>query len=395
MSAHVVHERVEGPVMTPTFRALLVFIVIGAAVTLWRFIYGLGSVSNLSDGYPWGVWIALDVVVGTALGCGGFAIALLAYIFNKGEYHPLVRPAVLTSLLGYGLAVLAVAVDLGRYWGLWKVPFMPWRWTKSPQLEVALCVAAYVMVVAVELSPALFEKLDKESGGTNAFAKKALKFLDKILIWVLALGILLPMMHQSSLGTMMTLTGPRLHPLWFTAWLPFLFLINCIIIGFAVIVLEASFSGLVFKRPRETEMLGKLAGVTMGLAGFWIVFRLAETAFAGELGLIGTPMGGLFLVELGLTGAGIAMLLPKERRFNATTQVRAAILLLLGGVFYRVDTFLVAFNPGSHFKYFPALPELFITFGIFALEAALYLWAVKTFPILSRPHTETAAATAN
>ena len=131
---------------------------LGGVMALWRFVAGLGAVSNLNDGYPWGLWIAFDVVTGTALGCGGYAVALLVYILNKGEYHPLVRPAVLTSLLGYGLAVLAVTIDLGRFWELWKVPVFFWRWSHSPQLEVALCVAAYVVVLLIELSPAFFEK---------------------------------------------------------------------------------------------------------------------------------------------------------------------------------------------------------------------------------------------
>ena len=145
MSAgHVVHEPVGGAYLTRATRILLALVALGAVAMIWRFVFGLGAVSNLNDGYPWGIWIALDVVVGTALGCGGYAVALLVYILNQGKYHPLVRPAVLTSLLGYGLAVLAVTVDLGRPWELWKVPVFFWRWTDSPQLEVALCVATYV-----------------------------------------------------------------------------------------------------------------------------------------------------------------------------------------------------------------------------------------------------------
>ena len=109
-----IHTPVGGRLFTRPFRWLLIVAGVGVAVTIWRFLFGLGAVTNLSNGYPWGVWIAFDVVVGTALGCGGYAVALLVFILNKGEYHPLVRPAVLTSLLGYGLAVLAVTVDLGR-----------------------------------------------------------------------------------------------------------------------------------------------------------------------------------------------------------------------------------------------------------------------------------------
>ena len=149
---------------------------------LWRFAAGLAAVSNLNDGYPWGIWIAFDVVTGTALGCGGYAVALLVYILNKGEYHPLVRPAILTSLLGYGLAVLAVTVDLGRFWELWKVPVFFWRWSHSPQLEVALCVATYVLVLLIELSPAFFEKWrTSPDSGLRSFAEKGLRLREAVL----------------------------------------------------------------------------------------------------------------------------------------------------------------------------------------------------------------------
>ncbi|OYV98282.1 MAG: hypothetical protein B7Z68_01330 [Acidobacteria bacterium 21-70-11] len=160
MSSHApAHVAVGGRLMTRPFIALLAIAGVGAVMAAIRFLYGIGAVSNLSNGYPWGVWIAIDVVVGTAIGCGGYAVGILVYILNRGEYHPLVRPAVLTSLLGYGLAVIAVVIDLGRFWSLWKVPLYVWRWSHSPQLEVALCVAAYTLVLMIELSPALFEKL--------------------------------------------------------------------------------------------------------------------------------------------------------------------------------------------------------------------------------------------
>ncbi len=119
MSDHaLVHTPVGGKLMTRPFMILLAIAALGGIVGIWRFANGLGAVTNLNNGYPWGLWIAIDVVVGTALGCGGYAVGLLVYILNKGQYHPLVRPAVLTSLLGYGLAIVAVIIDLGRFWGL-------------------------------------------------------------------------------------------------------------------------------------------------------------------------------------------------------------------------------------------------------------------------------------
>jgi Ni/Fe-hydrogenase subunit HybB-like protein len=384
MSQHsVVHAPVGGRIMTRPFLVLLAIAAIGAVVTLVRFVSGIGAVSNLSNGYPWGVWIAIDVVVGTALGCGGFAIGLLVYVFNRGKYHPLVRPAVLTSLLGYGLAVIAVTIDLGRYWGLWKVPIFAWRWTHSPQLEVALCVAAYCLVLLIELSPAAFEKWrDSSNAALRSLSQRGLRFMDVALVWILALGLLLPAMHQSSLGTMLLNPGPRVHPLWFTPWLPFLFLVNCLLIGYAVVVIEASFSAVAFNRPRETAMLASVSKVVAWVAAFWALFRIGEVAVAGELGLIAGGKGLAFLLEVLLIVGGALILFSERMRSNPTWQVRAAILLVVGGALHRVNTYLVAYSPGSHYSYFPSLPELLITFGIIAAEVAIYIAVVKSFPIL-------------
>ena len=385
MSSHAhAHAPVGGELWTRPFRILVAIAALGGVMALWRFASGLAAVSNLNDGYPWGVWIAFDVVTGTALGCGGYAVALLVYILNKGQYHPLVRPAILTSLLGYGLAVVAVTIDLGRFWELWKVPVYFWRWSHSPQLEVALCVATYVAVLLVELSPAFFEKWRKSAdAGLRSFAERGAGLVDKAMIFILALGILLPTMHQSSLGTMMLLPGPKLHPLWFTPWLPFLFLVNCIIMGYGVVVLESHGAASAFGVRRETGMLASLAKVAMGVAWFFVAFRVVDIALRGQLGALASWYGLAVLVELGLLVAGAVILMSDAKRRSPRQQVVAALLLVLGGTVYRFNVYLVGFRPGSHWTYFPAVPELLITFGIVAAEIALYVAAVRTFPILA------------
>jgi Ni/Fe-hydrogenase subunit HybB-like protein len=379
------HAPVGGELWTRPFRILVAIAVLGGVMALWRFASGLAAVSNLNDGYPWGVWIAFDVVTGTALGCGGYAVALLVYILNKGQYHPVVRPAILTSLLGYGLAVVAVTIDLGRPWELWKVPVFFWRWSHSPQLEVALCVATYVAVLLVELSPAFFEKWKTSpDSGLRRLAEKGMGLVDKVMIFLLALGILLPTMHQSSLGTMMLLTGPKLHPLWFTPWLPFLFLVNCIIMGYGVVVLESHASASAFGRRRETEMLGRLAKVAMWVAWFFVFFRVVDVAYRGQAMRALTEAYGIaYFLELALLVAAALILGSEARRRSPSQQALAALLLVVGGAVYRFNVYLVGFRPGSNWSYFPAVPELLITFGIVALEIALYVAAVKTFPILA------------
>jgi Ni/Fe-hydrogenase subunit HybB-like protein len=378
------HAPVGGELWTRPFRVLVAIAALGGVMALWRVVAGLGAVSNLNDGYPWGLWISFDVVTGTALGCGGYAVALLVYILNRGEYHALVRPAILTSLLGYGLAVLAVTIDLGRFWALWKVPVFFWRWSHSPQLEVALCVAAYVLVLLIELSPAFFEKWRQSPDtGLRSFAEKGLALVRRYFVFILALGILLPTMHQSSLGTMMLLPGPKLHPLWFTPWLPFLFLVNCIIMGYGVVVLESHAAASAFGRRRETAMLGRLAKVAMWVAWFFVAFRVVDIPLRGQAAALVSWYGLAVLVELSLLVAGALVLASEARRRQPGRQALAALLLVVGGTVYRFNVYLVGFRPGDQWTYFPAVPELLITFGIVALEIALYLAAVKTFPILA------------
>jgi Ni/Fe-hydrogenase subunit HybB-like protein len=333
VSAHTsVHREVGGPLLTRPFRLLLAVAALGGVMMLWRFASGLAAVSNLNDGYPWGIWIAFDVVTGTALGCGGYAVALLVYILNKGEYHPLVRPAILTSLLGYGLAVLAVTVDLGRFWSLWKVPIYFWRWSHSPQLEVALCVATYVFVLLIELSPAFFEKWRKSpDAGLRSFAERGLGLVKRSFVWILALGLLLPTMHQSSLGTMMLLPGPKLHPLWSTSWLPFLFLVNCVVMGYGVVVLESHAAASAFGRRRETEMLGRLSKVAMWAALFFVAFRLVDVALRGQAGALLSWFGLAFLVEQALLVAGAVVLGSEDSRRRPGPQAQAAQQHMHGG----------------------------------------------------------------
>lgn len=385
MTTHALeHREVGGPLMTPAYRGLLAIVLLGALTLAWRFVNGIGSVAALNNGYPWGVWIAIDVVVGTALGCGGYAVALLVYILNKGRYHPLVRPAVLTSMLGYGLAVIAVACDLGRFWDLWKVPIFFWRWSHSPQLEVAICVMLYNFVLVAELAPAFLEKWAKSShSGLAAFSRNTLKVLESGAVWILALGMLLPTMHQSSLGTMMLLPGPRMHPLWFTPWLPFLFLVNCLMLGYAIVVIESVFSARAFGVHHDDDMVAAIGRVAMGVSLFWVAFRIGDVAIGGKLPLAFSGRGWFFVAEIVVQLAGALMLATDAMRRSPMWQVRSALLLIAGGALFRVNTYLIAFQPGAQWSYFPAVPELFITFGIIALEVALYIAAVKRFPILS------------
>jgi Ni/Fe-hydrogenase subunit HybB-like protein len=372
---------------SPGILAVAGIAAVGALAILWRFAFGLGATTALNDGYPWGLWIAFDVVIGTALACGGYAIALLVYVLNKGHYHALVRPALLTSAFGYSIAGFSVVLDVGRYYELWKVPLFFWHWNlNSVLLEVALCIMAYVVVLWIELSPAFLER------GTTASTPRIREFstwakprVERALIWIIALGMLLPTMHQSSLGSLMLLAGPRLHPLWNTPLLPLLFLVSCIGMGYAAVVMEGTLSSMLMRRPLERHMLAGLGRAMVPVFGIYLVLRIGDLIWRGQLGaLFAFDLHSVAsLIELTLFIAAPAMLLTDAQRRDVTNLFRAAMVLLAAGSLYRIDTFLVAFNPGPQWSYFPSVGEILITVGLVAMEILGYIAIVRYFPILT------------
>lgn len=372
--------------VTRTIVGLAAVAAVGVAAMIYRMATGLGASTALNDGYPWGLWIAFDVVTGTALACGGYAIALLVYIFNKGRYHPLVRPAILASALGYTLAAMSVALDLGRPWMIWKIPLFFWHWNlDSALLEVALCITTYVFVLWAELSPAVLERYRDEPSTLGKIARQLNVPVDRGLTWIIALGVLLPTLHQSSLGTLMMLTGPRLHPLWQTWLLPFLFLISSLSMGFAVVVIENLLSHYLLGRKLETAMLASLTKVIVPLQGVYIGLRVYDLLVRDEIELAFAmdPYALLFWIELALFAIPAVVLASRTRAQHAATLFRAAGCLAIAGALYRFDTFLVAFQPGQQWSYFPSLGEITITAGLVAIELLAYTAIVHYFPIMT------------
>lgn len=369
----------------------LMFVVLGAALFLARFFIGLGASTNLSAGYPWGIWITVDVVIGTAIGCGGFAMALLVYLFNRGEYHPLVRSAILTSAFGYSLAGVAVIVDLGRWWNFFSL-VMPWRWNlHSVLLEVALCVMSYVIVLWIEFSPVLHEKGESVGVMRIGFVRSIVGKINekkgganRILMVVVTLGLLLPIMHQTSLGTVMAIAKTKLHPLWHTAYLPILFLISVVSLGFGIVVIEALYSSLYLKRKYETGILRRMAPIVASVSLLWIVLRFIVLAVEGKTGYIGSSGSMTLFFAAEMVSAIIGTLIMYASRGSSSPKLMftGALFLVFSAILYRADVYMAGYNSGSGYSYIPAVTETLVTFGLFSAEIALYLFFIKSLPVV-------------
>ena len=370
------HVPLRRSLFTPVTLVLAVLAGVAAYYVAIRFMFGLGAVTNLNPGYPWGIWVVVDVVIGTAFGCGGFAMALLVYIFNRGDYHPLVRPALLGGLFGYTLAGLAVVIDLGRYWQAYNL-LLPWyAQPNSVMFEVALCVMAYVIVLWVEFAPAFFERF-----GLTGLRR----VLQRYMFLFVALGVLLPSMHQSSLGTLLLVMESQLSPLWFSLWLPLLFVVSALAMGYAVVVFEATVVSEAFDTPSEHHLLSKMSIVVGGILVAFLALRWGDLLSRGVLNLAfaGDLNAGMFWLENALfVGAVLAFLLPAGRASKRATFL-GAFALLAGGSLYRLNAYLIAYDPPGNWSYFPSVPELMVTIGIIAFEILLYLIFVKTLPVLA------------
>ena len=364
-----------------------VLIALMAAILMVRFLFGLGAVTGLNDGYPWGIWVVVDVVIGSAFACGGFSVAMLVYIFNRGEYHPLVRPALLASLFGYTLAAAGVIFDLGRWWNVWN---MFWPGSINPNsvmFEVAVCITLYVMVMWIEFSPTFLEQMGKVD---------AKKKLGKAMFFFIALGTVLPMMHQSSLGTLLVVMGVQIHPLWQTPLLPLLYLLSAITMGYAVVLFESCLTSSAYRRKLETHMLTPLAKIMLGFLAVYLVVRVGDLLVRGALPKAFVPSveALMFWLEMLSFIAPLILIGAESNRRNPARLFLAGVLLMLGGALLRLNGFLIGYETNvdgaGGYSYFPTLAEVLVTAGMFAIEVLGYIVITRRFPVLPREHAQAA-----
>ncbi len=387
MSAHHPAAPVGGKLLNTATLVSGLLVAAMLAILFVRFIFGLGAVTNLNDGYPWGIWVVFDVVIGSAFACGGFSVAMLVYIFNRGEYHPLVRPALLASLFGYTLAGVGVIFDLGRWWNFWHIFWPGHANPNSVMFEVALCISAYILVMWIEFSPVFLEKW-----GLKAEKKK----LEKVLFFFIALGTLLPMMHQSSLGTLLVVMWPQVNPLWQTPVVPLLYLLSAIAIGYGVVLFETCVASSAYRRQIEMHLLQPMARVMLGVLAVFVVVRFGDLIARGALGhAFAFSLEALFfwleticfLLPFALAGRAA------DRR-NPARLFLAGVALMLAGVLLRVNGFLIGYDTGvgvDHgWNYFPSIAEMLVTMGMFAIEVLGYIVITRRFPVL--PRAEASAA---
>lgn len=410
----LLRTRVSGGIAT-----LVVLGFLGLELIAYRFYAGLGAVTNLSDGYPWGFWIGIDILVGIALAAGGFVMAGLVHIFGGHRFHALTRPAILTAFLGYLLFIFALMVDLGRPWNIWRALF---SWNHySPMFEVAWCVMFYTFVLFLEFLPAVFERLklarahrvwrevtplvvvavltlftfamtDSVRWTVIVFAILAgwealmrLRVVPRdhqMPVLLIMAGIMLSSLHQSSLGTLFLITD-KLGPLWYTPVLPLLFFLSAVMVGPAMVMVEAFLTARVRGARPEQELLTQVGRAMPYLLGTYLVVRVGDLLMRGVVlqTMVASLPSAWWWLEVGLLLSAMALFATAETRAGERGLLLAACATVVAVIVHRTGVAVVGLSVPEYARYVPKWSEVLITIGIVSLGLLAFRAAIAFLPI--------------
>jgi Ni/Fe-hydrogenase subunit HybB-like protein len=359
----------------------LVFLAItatGAVALVLRFTQGLGAVTNLSDAFPWGLWIGFDMLCGIGLAAGAFTICAVVTIFNLKQYAAIIRPTVLTGLLGYIFAIVALLVDLGQPHRIWHAMIM-WN-PRSVMFEVAWCVMLYTTVLALEFSPVVFERLRLQ------WAQRIIHALSVPLVIA---GVLLSTLHQSSLGSLYLIVPDKLHAFWYSPLLPVFFFVSAVAAGLGMVIVESWLSQRALRHHLNMALLEPLARAMVVLLAIYGILRVQDLLRRGSLSLLREPSheGLMLLAELGLgVLLPMALLAIPAVRMRQAGMVTGAFLAVLGFVLNRLNVSITGMERAAGVAYFPSWAEVAITAALVAVGFAAFGLATKYLPVFSQGH---------
>jgi Ni/Fe-hydrogenase subunit HybB-like protein len=360
--------------------AIFALILIVAIPTMiYRLVYGLGPSTNLTDTNPWGIWIGVDVLCGIVLAAGGLVMGTMYYLFGMKEYHHFIRPAILTSLLGYIFAVFALLFDLGRYYRL-PYPMVVSYGLSSIMFLIAWHFALYIMVLLVEWSPAFFEWVN---------LKKFRAFFQSLAVWATVFGVIIAGGHQSALGALFLVAPYKLHPLWYSELLPLYFLLSAIVAGLAMVIFESTLTHRAFRKQMEQFDHVKFDRLTIGLGKgasaalfTYFMLKIFGMAHSDTWKYLTTPYGYWYLVEiLGFVLLPSFLFACGVRYRNVTLTRWTAFLTVIGIILNRINTSVIAFNWNAPERYYPLWSEVVITVGVITMGIVAFKWIVNRMAI--------------
>jgi Ni/Fe-hydrogenase subunit HybB-like protein len=366
--------------ITPFNIVAAIILCVGLPVAWIRFTQGLAATTNLSDTYPWGLWIGFDVLCGVALAAGGFVLGSAVYLFGLRDYHCLVRPAILTGFLGYFFVVVGLCFDLGRPWRLPFPMFVSFGVT-SVMFLVGWHVALYLTVQLLEFCPAFFEWLN---------LKKLRKWVGWLTIGATAFGVILSTLHQSALGALFLLAPGKVHPLWYSPFIPVLFFVSAVVAGLSMVIFESMLSHRVFHTQTANHDSAEIDRLVLGLgkAASVVLFsyfclKWIAVAHGQHWGLLLTPYGYWFLLEVfGFVLLPCFLYALGVRRQSARLVRFTSILTVLGIILNRLNVSIITYQWNLEERYFPHWMEFVVTISIITVGLLTFRWIVNRMPVL-------------
>ncbi len=373
----------RGKWLTPFNVISIPTILLGLAILYVRFTQGLGSVTNLNQQFPLGLWISFDVITGVAFAGGAYVITFVVYVMRVEKYHPIVRVTVLNGLLAYIFYAGALTLDLGRPWHIINPIIGNSYGYNAVLFLVSWHFLLYMLTMAVEFSPVVAEWAKLE---------KVRKFLSGLTLGAVIFGITLSILHQSGLGALFLMAKPKIHPLWYSEFVPILFFVSSIYAGLAMVVFEGTISHRVFRDliPKDSHHsyesiilgLGKGAAITM-----FVYYFLQALIFIHEKRwqLITDFWGVWYLIEvLGFVLVPCVMFAYAVRNRNIGVVKVAATLALLGIILNRLNVTMIAFNWYAEHRYYPSWQEYVVTLMVVFTEIWVFRWVVTRMPVFSK-----------
>ncbi|MFL5299504.1 MAG: NrfD/PsrC family molybdoenzyme membrane anchor subunit [Anaeromyxobacteraceae bacterium] len=356
-----------------------IILAIGIPTFIYRFAAGLGAVTNLTQLQPWGIWIGFDMMTGIVLAAGGFTLGAAVHLFGMHEYHPIVRPALLTAFLGYLMAVVGLLADLGKPWNI--VMAIIHHGSASALFEVAWCVMCYTTVLLLEFLVPFFEWI-----GWRAPHDR----LTKLMLGLTVLSVVFSTMHQSALGSLFLIAPAKLHPLWYSPYIFIFFFISAIAAGISMVVVEGALSHKLFRHRitgHGVDMdklqcgLGK-AGAIVLFAYFFL--KLQGIAEGHHWDLLFTRWGAWFLLEIVGFVLVPSFLYGYGARNGKIRFVRAgAVIAVLGIVLNRLNVSVIAYNWNAPHHYVPSWQEVIVSLTLVTVGVLAFRWIANRLPILS------------
>ncbi|MGE5178186.1 MAG: NrfD/PsrC family molybdoenzyme membrane anchor subunit [Bacteroidota bacterium] len=374
----------KGPLLTP-FNLVSVPIILAAAVILWfRFTRGLASVTNLSQDVPWGLWIGFDVVTGVAFAGGAYVITFLVYILGREKYHPIVRVTVLNGFLAYVFYAGALLLDLGRPWKVINPIIGNSFGVSSVLFLVAWHFMLYMMAAFIEFSPAVAEWLG---------FRKLRKILGRLTVGAVIFGVTLSMLHQSGLGALYLMAKGKIHPLWYSEFIPIYFFVSSIFAGLSLVIFEGTISRRVFATRMSEEHHAQHDDIVLGLSKIcagtmfaYLFLKVLDLVHGQKLDLLTTPMGQWYLLEiLGLVLVPMILFTEAVRWRSQALCKAGAALALLGILMNRLNVSVIGFQWTAPVRYVPTAWEVIVTLGVVFSEIWMFRWVVNRMPVLSAP----------